>query len=189
MSRVVAVDGFNNIDNFTRKLEILAKRYPDKCDILLKKDAIALRKDIIKVTKRKLKTNNSHKQSLAKARSYKISRPMGFGGNKSIDISATAPHFHLVEHGHEIWVPDRFIPNGKKIKKGNVLKHAKIKQREGAGGFVTRKDKNGDFYSLVHKGHTRAFNQLKEATDNHHSKMRKNVEVMVNDMLRECGLL
>lgn len=98
----LSVDGINElVDSFKK----LAKKYPDKTGELLQKEAKNIRKSVINKVKRDKETNEKSKRSLTKASSYKISPVQGYNEKQYVEISAKSPHFHLVEHGHEIVMP------------------------------------------------------------------------------------
>ena len=93
---------FSGLEELTESLDSLARKYPDRAGELLKKDAQQLRKDVVKKTKEVTNTRSSSKRSLGKAGSYKISPVLGFGAGQYVEVSAKSPHFHLVEHGHNL---------------------------------------------------------------------------------------
>lgn len=93
------IDG---IDELNRDFERLVRKYPDKAGDLLQERAKELRKDVVKRTKKVVHINSKQRESLGKLGNYKMSQIRGYGGNQSIDISATSPHFHLIEHGHDL---------------------------------------------------------------------------------------
>lgn len=91
---------FDGIDDLVDTLVELSRKYPDRASELLQADAKILRKDVVSRIKKDAETKKQSKRSLRKAGSYKISQPRDFGCMQYIEISATSPHFHLVEHGH-----------------------------------------------------------------------------------------
>jgi len=93
----VEVDG---LDEVVRKLEALSKEYPDDAEDILKDNAKNFRKELVRNMRSKIKRSHQSKKSLRKVGSYKIYPVRGYGSGKEIDISATARHFHLFEHGH-----------------------------------------------------------------------------------------
>lgn len=98
----------------------LARKCPDKTGELLKEEAKKLRKDVINRVKRDKETNEKSKRSLTKAGSYKISPVQGYNEKQYVEISAKSPHFHLVEHGHNIVMPySHGIKGEKKVKVPN----------------------------------------------------------------------
>lgn len=120
---VMRVDGLEDLE---KSLKDLSKKYPDKAGELLIKDARELRKDVVKETKDVTKTKSSSKYSLGKVGSYKISPVQGFGSNQFVEISAKAPHFHLVEHGHNLILPSgehRGFVQGKHMMETTIKKH------------------------------------------------------------------
>ena len=96
---VMYVDG---LEDLIDSLKDLTNKYPDRAGELLQKNAKQLRKDVVKEVKDLTDTDGSSKRSLAKAGSYAISQVQGFGTNQYVEISAKSPHFHLVEHGHDL---------------------------------------------------------------------------------------
>lgn len=93
------------IEGLIEDFKKLARKCPDKTGELLQKEAKNLRKDVIKRVKKDKETNEKSKRSLTKASSYKISPVQGYNEKQYVEISAKSPHFHLVEHGHNIVMP------------------------------------------------------------------------------------
>ena len=108
------IEGTEKLLELQETLKELTKKYPDRAGELLKEDAKQLRKKIATEFKQKTNTSNSRK-SLGRAGSYKISPVLGLGTKQYVEISAKSPHFHLVEHGHEL-----VNGNGEKVGKGYV---------------------------------------------------------------------
>lgn len=48
------------------------------------------------------------------AKGYKLDKVEGLGNNMHINFRATAPHFHLIENGHDIVMPKHHGVRGKK---------------------------------------------------------------------------
>lgn len=173
MSRMLSLDGFDNIRNLEVKLDNIARKYPDKMDELLRKDALELRKETAKFTRSNVNVNPSNKKSLGKAVNYKVGKVRGYGAGKEIDIMAKPPHFHLVEKGHELYIPAfpfDFAKNATKKKDNDKSK---------------KKGKT----AMIHVGRTREFKNLEYACEHHNDTISKNTEKIVNDLLRECGLI
>ena len=93
------------MEDLMESLENLTKKYPDRAGELLQKNAKELRKDVVKNVKTDTKSKGKTKRSLSKAGSYAISQVQGYGASQYVEISAKSPHFHLVEHGHELVKP------------------------------------------------------------------------------------
>lgn len=108
------LEGSEELLKLQETLKELTKKYPDRAGELLKEDAKQLRKKIASEYKEKTETSSSRK-SLGKVGSYKISPVLGLGTRQYVEISAKSPHFHLVEHGHELT-----NANGDKVGKGYV---------------------------------------------------------------------
>jgi hypothetical protein len=90
----------SGLEDLQESLEQLSRKYPDKAGDLLRKDGRSLRKMIVREAKQQTDTDENHKMSLGKVGSYSISQVKGFGSQQYVEISAKAPHFHLVENGH-----------------------------------------------------------------------------------------
>lgn len=88
------------LDDLIDSLENLTKKYPDEAGELLRADALKLRKDIVLSARDKTNTKSQSKKSLGRAGSYRVSRVQGYGIRQYVEVTAKAPHFHLVEHGH-----------------------------------------------------------------------------------------
>lgn len=102
------------MEDLTSSISNLAKKYPDEFTLLLEKEANSARTDVAKEARSALDTNTANKKSLGKKSNYKATPVRGYGDNQQIDITAESPHFHLLEHGHELvshsgrsigWVP------------------------------------------------------------------------------------
>ena len=92
------------LDELKMSFDQLVAKYPDKAGDLLKKDALALRRNIVNNAKELTKTKSEHKKSLGKLSSFRVSQVQGLMNNQFVEISAKSPHFHLVEKGHELKV-------------------------------------------------------------------------------------
>ena len=116
------IDGLEDLEKTFRNL---VKKYPDRAGELLKLDARQLRKDVVKEVKKVTKTKSSSKRSLAKVGSYKISPVKGLGAAQYVEIRAKSPHFHLVEHGHELIINgvNKGFVQGKHMMDNTVRKH------------------------------------------------------------------
>lgn len=121
------------LDELIGDLKELQEKYPDRADDLLRKDARQLRKSITENAKALTDVNESHKFSLGKAKSYKISQVQGFGGRRFVELSAIAPHFHLVEHGHVLTdkkgKPKGFVQGRHFMKKATDTHDAEFEKR------------------------------------------------------------
>lgn len=119
------IDG---LEELQETLNDLVKKYPDKAGEILKSNARQLRKDVTKEVRKVTDNYGKSKQSLAKVGSYRISPVQGYGMNQYIEISAKAPHFHLVEKGHELvknGVNIGFVP-GKHMMENTIKRHQEI---------------------------------------------------------------
>lgn len=94
------------LDELKMSFDQLVAKYPDKAGDLLKKDALALRRNIVNNAKELTKTKSEHKRSLGKLSSFRVSQVQGLMNNQFVEISANSPHFHLVEKGHELKTPE-----------------------------------------------------------------------------------
>jgi len=98
----VAIKG---MEELAQDFESLVKRYPDKAGTLLRRSGRDIRNKVIENVKHDTDFDETKKKSLARTSSYNVSRVKGFGIKQYVEVSAKAPHFHLVEHGHEMVTP------------------------------------------------------------------------------------
>lgn len=104
MADVIEISG---LDELAEDFRIVARKYPDRAGEELRKSARALRKDLVNLVIEKTQEHLTEdgektKRSLTKLSSYEISQVHGYNERQSVDISAKSPHFHLIEHGHEL---------------------------------------------------------------------------------------
>lgn len=97
--------------DLVESLKELTRRYPDRAGELLQENAKKLRKEVVKNVKetttptKGTKKKRPPKKPLHKIGSYGISQVQGYNERQYVEISAKSPHFHLVEHGHELVKP------------------------------------------------------------------------------------
>lgn len=92
------LDGLQELMNDLKKA---IKVYPDKAEKRLKAVARNFKKDVTSETESKIK---KHTGNLIKG--YKLDKIKGYNENMSIDFRGTAPHFHLIENGHNMVTKD-----------------------------------------------------------------------------------
>ena len=104
----------NGMDELIESVDALIQKYPDKAGEFLRKEAMDARKGIANEARSAVNVNTSNKHSLGKPSNYRVSQVMGTGSEQTVELSAKSPHFHLIEHGHELlshsgkhigWVP------------------------------------------------------------------------------------
>lgn len=83
------------LEELTEDLKKAVKIYPDKAMETLETTGKKFKNRVIKITN---EATEKHTGNLAKG--YKLDPVNGFGVNMSVDFRATAPHFHLIENGH-----------------------------------------------------------------------------------------
>lgn len=151
------------MDELQRSLKKMAKKYPYSAGNMLRKDAINVRKEIVKQVKEETKFDTESKQSLAKAGSYKISKVQGDGLQQYVEITAKSPHFHLVENGHNIIMPKSHGVRGEK-------------------GVRIPNDNAGEKAGFVQGKHI-----IDTVTSKHEREMPDIVEDMIDKLLEEVG--
>lgn len=95
----VIMHGMEDLD---QSLEHLVVKYPDRSGEFLRKQALETRKNIVKESKQQLRTDTGERYSLGRAGSYSVSQVNGYGKDQEVELSAKSPHFHLIEHGHQL---------------------------------------------------------------------------------------
>lgn len=163
MSEQNVILSTEGIEELVEDFKKLARKYPDRAGELLQKEAKEIRKRVINRVKRDKDSNEKSKRSLTKASSYKISPVQGYNEKQYVEISAKSPHFHLVEHGHEMKMP---YYHGIKGQKG-----VKVPNKNGGQtiGFVSGK------------------HMMADAVREENSKIADVVSDMVDALLQEGG--
>jgi hypothetical protein len=103
----------NGFSDLQENLQKAIKKYPDMGAERLENISKDFKKRVIQITKQSV---DSHTGKLI--RGFKLDKMRGFGVNMEKDFRGTAPHFHLIENGHNqvtkdgrnvVWVPGRLI--------------------------------------------------------------------------------
>ena len=117
----------HGMDELIGSVDALIQKYPDRTGDFLRKQAMETRKGIANEAKAAVNVNTSHKHSLGKPSSYKVSQVKGIGSEQYVELSARSPHFHLIEHGHE-----QVTPGGRHTGyvQGYKILDAEAKRRE-----------------------------------------------------------
>ena len=158
------IDGLEELNT---SLNNLIKRYPDKAGELLTKQAQELRKDVVQMVKNDLDYNSSAKRSLSKVKEYSISAVQGYGKQQYVEISAKAPHFHLIENGHQLVQPrTRTITLKDGSKRKITLKN---------GGQV--------------KGFVPGYNFMDRASKKRQINIPQELDKMIDKLLEEEGFI
>lgn len=87
---------FDGLDELKDALVVAMRSYGDIAEEELESTSKDFKKDVIKHTKEAVE-----KRSGKLLRGFKLDKLQGYGENISIDFRGTAPHFHLIENGHE----------------------------------------------------------------------------------------
>lgn len=85
----------SGLDELTECLQKVVKRYPDKAMETMEKTGKKFKNRVIKITHSAVDqiTGNLIK-------GYKLDPVEGYGLNTQVNFRGTAPHFHLIENGH-----------------------------------------------------------------------------------------
>ena len=92
----------HGMDELIESVDALIQKYPDRSGQFLRKQAMETRKGVANEAKAAVDVNMSDKHSLGRAANYKVSQVKGTGTGQYVELSAKSPHFHLIEHGHEL---------------------------------------------------------------------------------------
>ncbi len=102
------------MDELIDSVDALLQKYPDRAGDFLRKQALETRKGVAREARGAVDVDPTNKYSLGKATNYQVSQVKGSGLNQEVELSAKSPHFHLIEHGHQLlshsgnpigWVP------------------------------------------------------------------------------------
>jgi hypothetical protein len=90
------------MEELTQAMETIARKYPDKTGVFLRKQGLKARGRTIREVRNSVDTDESSNYSLGKVKNYSVSQPKGYGAGQYVELSAKSPHFHLIEHGHNL---------------------------------------------------------------------------------------
>lgn len=96
------IDGLDELQDSLIKA---MRSYGDIAEEELEDVSKDFKKDVVKHTKESV-----DRRSGKLLRGFKLDKLQGYGENISIDFRGTAPHFHLIENGHE-----QVTKRGKKV--------------------------------------------------------------------------
>lgn len=155
------------LEELTESFKKIATQYPDKAGELLQKEAKTLRREVVKMVNNDVNVDQESKRSLGKIKEYRISEIKGYNEKQYVEVSGVAPHFHLLENGHQIVTP----------------KHRKIKLKDGSKKRITLANggQNRGFY-VGHHWMDRASKQVEK-------RLPQDVEAVVNKILEKEGFL
>lgn len=114
---------FRGLDSLTHDFEMVVKNYPDQTVTALMKAATSFIKD----TTAQMPANySSGKYALNDKKNWTRGKEKLFTGETAaVTITCTAPHWHLVENGHWLWVNGK--PTGQFVHgKHYVEKESKV---------------------------------------------------------------
>lgn len=86
----------DGLDDLQESLAKAINKYPDIAEERLEKTAKNFKKRVVQITKSAVE---SHTGNLIKG--FKLDKVHFYGANMQKDFRGTAPHFHLIENGHE----------------------------------------------------------------------------------------
>ena len=153
------------LEELQESFEKIIRSYPDKGAELLRDQARELRKDVLKKVRNDMDYNPEGKRSLSKASSYEISEVQGYGQRQYVEVSAKAPHFHLLENGHQVVLPrTRTITDKNGEKRKVVLKN---------GG--------------ANRGYVPGYKMMDRSTREREREMPEAVKKLVDTMFDEGG--
>ena len=108
-------DGFtlslNGLEELQTDMRRAVKLYPNKAEEALERSGKEFKQMVVKETKEAVKKKTGNLIT-----GYKLDPVQGYGVNMEKNFRGTAPHFHLIENGHEKVLPK--TRKGKKLKNG-----------------------------------------------------------------------
>lgn len=155
------------LEELQESFQNMIHKYPDRAGELLVKQAKELRKDVVKMVKNDTDSDGKSKRSLAKAKEYKIGKVQGLNDQQYIEVSARAPHFHLVENGHQI-----VTPRTRTVQRKDGSKE-KVKLANGGAS----------------KGYVVGYHFMDRASKKRRIEIPKALESTIDKLLKEEGLL
>ena len=122
----------HGMDDLTEAMVKIARKYPDKTGDFLKKQGYKARSRVTREMRNAVDVNESNDHSLGKAKNYSVSEPKGVGAWQHVEVSAKSPHFHLIEHGHNLLDRRTGQPVGKGWVQGYLVMDAAVRQTKAA---------------------------------------------------------
>lgn len=124
------LEGFEELG---KSLEEASKRFPATTERILKKEARAIVKDSSENTKRRIKGHGRHDEDNKKDKfledSFRPGKPKKNGNNYTNAVVSSAPHYHLVEEGHDLYSHRRKNKRGRgKIGSDKLIGHVEGKK-------------------------------------------------------------
>lgn len=105
----------SGLEELERDLEKAVSLYENKAKETLQRNGKKFKNRVRKITATAVQQRTGN---LSKG--YRLSKVKGEGMNMEIEFRATAPHFHLIENGHELTANGRNGEKGTKVGKGFV---------------------------------------------------------------------
>lgn len=100
-------------------LEAASKKFPYSTEKILKQETRVTAKDLKKETKRKIKRHGKKPHNLEE--SFRVGKVVKSGKKYTCAVTTKAPHYHLVEEGHEAsgWYESsgKYVPAKKIVAK------------------------------------------------------------------------
>ncbi len=91
-----------DIDDLRESLVSAIRKYPDMAENRLRQVSNNFRKDVVEKEKKVIVNDEIVKKNkITTTQGFKLSKTRGYNENMEVNFSAKAPHFHLVENGHE----------------------------------------------------------------------------------------
>ena len=118
------------MEDLTESFERLVAKYPDRAGDFLRKQAFKTRSGVTREAKQAVDVDMGNDKSLGKAKNYEVSQVKGYGTAQEVELLAKSPHFHLIEHGHELvshrgrpigWVPGYMIMDAERKRRAEKI--------------------------------------------------------------------
>lgn len=134
------------LEELREDLEKAIKLYPDKAQETLEKNGKQFKTRVVKLTRSTVKKRTGN---LIKG--YKVLPVEGYGVHMEVKFCATAPHFHLIEHGH------RLLANGYNGK------YRKEMKKEFVPGYQIVKKTREEYKEILPKEFEKMIDEILEA--------------------------
>lgn len=119
------LEGF---DGLGKSLEDVSKRFPASTERILKRETRIIAKEISENTKKRIKGHGRHGEDNKKDKrledSFRPGKPKKNGNNYTNAVVSSAPHYHLVEEGHDLYSHRRKNKRGRgKVGSDKLIGH------------------------------------------------------------------
>ncbi len=135
----------SGMDDLIHAFDEVQKKYPATTEKALKKEARLTKKNIEDNVRRRAAGHGSKPGTLEN--SFKLGKVMKSGSRTTIAIVSTAPHYHLVEEGHDLYSHSQKNKRGKgKIGTDKLIGH--VTGKKFVGEYMAKRSEYSELIGM-----------------------------------------